>query len=73
MSDKEINLKEKLRQALASTVRVISDDFKIKNEEEKNKNLNKLEILDLNTLNNKHDFIRARAETDSAALKKKIF
>ena len=27
MSDKEINLKEKLRQALSSTVRVISEDY----------------------------------------------
>ena len=27
MSDKNINLKEKLRQALASTIRVISDDL----------------------------------------------
>ena len=30
MSDKQINLKEKLRQALTSTIRVISDDFTIK-------------------------------------------
>ena len=30
MSEKEINLKEKLKQALTSTIRVISDDFKIK-------------------------------------------
>jgi cobaltochelatase CobT len=29
MSDKETNLKEKLRQALASTIRVISDDLEI--------------------------------------------
>ena len=33
MSDKETNLKEKLRQALASTVRVISDDLEVKTEE----------------------------------------
>ena len=30
MSDKEGNLKEKLKQALASTIRVISDDLQIR-------------------------------------------
>ena len=30
MSDKETNFKEKLQQALASTIRVISDDLEIK-------------------------------------------
>ena len=29
MSDKEANLKEKLRQALTSTIKVISDDLEI--------------------------------------------
>jgi cobaltochelatase CobT len=36
MSDKETNLKEKLRQALASTIRVISDDLEIKQISKKN-------------------------------------
>ena len=35
MSDKESTLKEKLRQALASTVRVISDDLEIKKKNRK--------------------------------------
>tara|TARA_B100000035_G_C20761726_1_gene448631 strand:+ start:141 stop:242 length:102 start_codon:yes stop_codon:yes gene_type:complete len=30
MNNKETNLKEKLRQALTSTIRVISDDLEIK-------------------------------------------
>ena len=30
-SNKDANLKEKLKQALASTIRVISDDLEIKN------------------------------------------
>ena len=38
MSDKQINLKEKLRQALTSTVKVISDDLKIRQDDKKNKN-----------------------------------
>ncbi len=29
MSNKEVNLKEKLKQALESTVRVISEDFNV--------------------------------------------
>ena len=35
MSNKEANLKEKLRQALASTIRVISEDLKTNHKEEK--------------------------------------
>ena len=35
--NKENNLKEKFKQALISTIKVISDDYKI--EKEKNKNL----------------------------------
>ena len=72
MSDREANLKEKIRQALASTVRVISDDLDIKKKTKKKKNSNKLVFYELNNLNNKNDFIKARAETDSLALKKKF-
>ncbi len=72
MSDKITRLKEKFRLALTSTAKVISDDFKLinKTSEEKNKDLNSIEI---NDLTNPSDFIKLRAETDSAALKKKIF
>ena len=38
MSDRETNLKEKIRQALASTVRVISDDLDIKKKTKEKKN-----------------------------------
>ena len=72
MSDREANLKEKIRQALASTVRVISDDLDIKKKTKEKKNSNKLVFYELNNLNNKNDFIKARAETDSLALKKKF-
>ena len=71
MSDREANLKEKIRQALASTVRVISDDLDIKKKPKK-KNSNKFDFYELNNLNNKNDFIKARAETDSLALRKKF-
>ena len=69
MSDKEANLKERLRQALTSTIRVISDDLKIK---QSNKSSKKFDLFELGNLNNKVDFMRARAEADSSALKKKF-
>ena len=72
MSDKQINLKEKLRQALTSTVKVISDDLKIRQDNKNNKNLNKYDFFELDNLNSKSDFIKARAEADSSALKKKF-
>ena len=72
MSNKETNLKEKLRQALASTIKVISDDYKIKQKSESNNSSNKFDFFELDNLNNKNDFIKARAESDSAALKKKF-
>ena len=69
-SNKSANLKEKLKQALTSTEKVISEDFEkyYKNNDSK-KNLNFFEIDKLDT---KSDFIKARAESDSAALKKKF-
>ncbi len=71
-NDKGSNLREKFKQALNSTFKVISDDFKPNNKEEKNKNSNKFEYLDLENLNTKDDFVKARAESDSSALKKKF-
>ena len=72
MSDRETNFKEKLRLALASTIRVISDDLEIKKDSKENKISNKLNTFELNNVSNKKDFIRARAEADSSALKKKF-
>jgi len=71
MSDRETNIKEKLKQALTSTIRVISEDFDIK-QEKKDKKINKLDIFDIDNLKNKIDFIKARAEADSSAVKKKF-
>ena len=71
-SNKSLNLKEKLKQALSSTFKVIADDFQIsdKLDKFKNKNLQKYDFLDLDNLNTKGDFIKARADSDSSALKK---
>ena len=72
MSNKDANLKEKLKQALESTFKVISDDFKIDLNSKQNKKNNKIDFFELDKLNTKSDFIKARAETDSSALKKKF-
>tara|TARA_B100001057_G_scaffold9135_1_gene8375 strand:- start:1861 stop:3663 length:1803 start_codon:yes stop_codon:yes gene_type:complete len=72
MSDKETNLKEKLKQALSSTIRVISDDLEINQANKNSKNTKKSDFFEFDNLNNKIDFIKARAEADSSALKKKF-
>ena len=70
--NKDLNLKEKLKQALSSTIRVISDEAIIKNKREKKRDFKKSDHFDLENLNTKNDFIKARAEFDSQALKKKF-
>ena len=71
-SNKVADLKEKLKQALNSTFKVISDDFKLNDKFEKTKNSKKLDHFELDNLNSKNDFIKARAESDSSALKRKF-
>ena len=71
-SKKLTDLKEKLKQALISTFKVIADDFYQNDETDKKKNLHKYDFLNLDNLNTKADFIKARAESDSSALKKKF-
>ena len=70
MDNKDINLKEKLKQALTSTARAISDDYKIEKDIDQNKK--KIDYFEINNLNSKNDFIKARAEYDSLALKMKF-
>ena len=69
--DKENNIKEKFKQALISTVKVISDDYKI-NIVKKNASSQNFNFFELDNLNSKQDFIRFRAEADSEALRKKF-
>ena len=70
-TNKENNLKEKLKQALASTERVISDDFINKEKKENNKDSKEFNF-NLENISSKKDFIKARAVSDSSALKKKF-
>ena len=72
MNNKSEELKEKLRQALNSTARVISGDFETKDNFDQNKSSKKFDFFNLENLNSKSDFIKARAESDSSALKKKF-
>ena len=69
--NKEDNFKEKFKQALISTIKVISEDYKPSNKKnnESSKNVN---FFELDNLTNKHDVVRYRAEADSEALKKKF-
>ena len=70
--NKENNFKEKLKQALASTERVISDDLADIDNDNQNKSSKKFDFFNLENLNTKSDFIKARADSDSSALKKKF-
>ena len=72
MNNKISSLKEKMKQALTSTMKVISEDFKIKNEKTSDKDTNTAEIIAINNLSSPEDFIKLRAEFDSAALEKKF-
>ena len=72
MSTKESNFKEQFKQALISTAKVISEDYKLDvKKPDKNLSAKKIDFFDATNLSNKNDFIRLRAETDSGALKKK--
>ena len=70
---KDENLKEKFKQALISTVRAISEDFnKTSSTEQQNSSSKNYSFFELDNLNNKSDFLKFRAETDSEALKRKF-
>ena len=70
--NKEDNFKEKFKQALISTVKVISDDYKLEKEINKNSSSKNYNFFEFDNLNTKQDYIKLRAETDSEALKRKF-
>ena len=73
MSNKEDNFKEQFKQALISTAKVISEDYKLDVKKiDKDLNSKKISFFDVTNLSNKNDFIKLRAETDSGALKNKF-
>jgi len=69
---KEDNLKEQFKQALISTIKVISEEYKTKVNLKKNSSSDNYNFFELDNLNNKHDYIKIRAQTDSEALKRKF-
>ena len=76
--NKEDSIKEKFKQALISTVKVISENYKINIDIKKNFDEKSLQIGEIENINDKNQFKKLRAETDSEALKikfsnKKIF
>ena len=74
MSSKENNFKEQFKQALISTAKVISEDYKLDVKKlDKDLSNKKTDFFDITNLSNKNDFVRLRAETDSGRLKEKIF
>ncbi len=70
--NKNDNFKEKLKQALNSTIKVISDDLGIKKIHKNTTKDKKFDFFNLENLKTKSDFIKARADSDSSALKKKF-
>ena len=73
MSNKENNLKEHFKQAIISTAKVISEDYKLNFKKfDKSPNSKKIDFFDTTNLSNRDDFTRLRAEADSGALKKKF-
>ena len=70
--NKEDNLKEKFKQALVSTIKVISEDYKLEKEINKNFSSKNYNFFELDNLNTKEDYTKLRAETDSEALKRKF-
>ncbi len=69
MSKKEEFFKERFKQALDSTYRVISEDF---HDLSKKENQREIEDYKISDLYSKEDYIKFRALTDSYALKKKF-
>ena len=73
MNNNKNDLKEKFKQALISTAKVISDDYSLDIKDINKKIISKsIKSIDINDLSSKSDFTRLRAEMDSSALKKKF-
>lgn len=70
--NKEDNFKEKFKQALISTIKVISDEYRVETELKKNLSSKNYNFFELDNLVSKQDYIKLRAETDSEALKRKF-
>ena len=68
--NKEDSIKEKFKQALQSTYRVISDDYKVDRNNKKGEKI--YSVGEIDNITDKNQFNKLRAETDSEALKKRF-
>ncbi len=68
--NREDNIKEKFKQALQSTYRVISDDYKVDRNNKKGEKI--YSVGEIDNITDKNQFNKLRAETDSEALKKRF-
>ena len=71
MNNEDI-IKAKFKQALISTTKVISEDFKNFNTKKEDYFEKNLEIPELENINDRNEYVKLRAETDSKALKKRF-
>ena len=69
MEKKREILEEKIKQALTSTYKVISDQLRYKKPNAKTTDIKTLDFSELKDLKNKDDYVKLRASTDSKALK----
>ena len=69
---KDHNTKEKFKQALISTIKVISEEFKKDPKNSKDINTKRFEFIEFDNLETKQNFIKLRAQADSEALKIKF-
>ena len=68
----DLDFKEKFKQALTSTIKVISEEFETFKYDKNYGDAKKFDYVKLDDLNTKSDLTKARAEADSVALKKKF-
>ena len=69
---KEDNFKEQFKQAILSTIKVISDNYKKNQENPNEKAINEFKFFEQNLLNSKKDLLNLRADADTEALKLKF-
>ena len=69
---KDDSIKEQFKQALISTIKVISDEYKNDPKEKSNFSSKNFNFFELDNFNVKHDFLKLRAASDSEALKRKF-
>ena len=70
--NKEDSFKEKFKQAILSTVKVISEDNFSNPKNKKQLNEENFKVNNIENIKDKNEFIKIRAENDSEALKRKF-